>query len=70
VTSIGKNAFSSCNGLTSITSTNTTPPTLGSNYTLPTHTTYIIYVPVESVESYKAANNWSTYALQIQAIPA
>ena len=68
VTTIGSSAFSYCSGLTSITSLNTTPPTLTSNSTLPTHTTYIIYVPTGSVETYKAARYWKNKASQIQAI--
>lgn len=30
----------------------------------------VIYVPAESVDTYKAASGWSTYADRIQAIPA
>jgi hypothetical protein len=29
----------------------------------------IIYVPSASVDTYKAASGWSTYASRIQAIP-
>ena len=67
VTSIGNSAFHGCSGLTSITSLRTTPPTI-SILTLPTHTTYIIYVPTGSVETYKAAQYWKNKASQIQAI--
>ena len=66
VTNIGNNAFSRCSGLTSITVLATTPPTLGygglGNGS--------IYVPSESVETYKAASGWSDYASRIQAIPS
>ena len=68
VTTIGDSAFNGCNGLTSVTSLNITPPTLASNYTLPSHTNYIIYVPAESVETYKAAKIWRYKTSQIQAI--
>lgn len=42
----------------------TTPPTLGTGL-FPANTTYAIYVPDESVEAYKTATNWSTYAQYI-----
>lgn len=67
VTSIGDYAFGGCSNLTSMTVEATTPPTLGSNVFLNTYPT--IYVPTESVETYKAATNWSSYASRIQAIP-
>ena len=67
VTNIRMGAFQGCSGITSITSLNTTPPTLG-NSTLPTHTTYIIYVPAGSVEAYKTKQYWKNKASQIQAI--
>ena len=67
ISSIESRAFASCTGLTSITVESTTPPTLGSyvfNYT-----NCPIYVPSESVDAYKAASGWSSYASRIQAIP-
>lgn len=67
VTSVGTESFSNCSSLTSITFTQTTPPTLGTNVFYGTN--FPIYVPAESVEAYKAANNWSAYADRIQAIP-
>ena len=69
VTSIGKQAFYSCSSLTSITSLNTTPPTIANaNAFGNVPATCAIYVPAESVEAYKAANIWSTRAAYIQAI--
>lgn len=68
ITGIGESAFYYCSGLTSITIYATTPPTLGSNafdYT----NNCPIYVPAESVDTYKAASRWSSYASRIQAIP-
>lgn len=47
-----------------------TPPTLGINV-FDAHgmaATYPIYVPAESLDAYKAATNWSSYASRIQAI--
>lgn len=67
VTSIGSFAFSNCTSIPSITFTQTTPPELG--YMAFNGTNFPIYVPTESVEAYKAANNWSAYADRIQAIP-
>ena len=68
VTSIGSTAFSGCRGLTSVTINATTPPTLGSSAFNSTNTKLVIYVPAESVDTYKAAINWRTYASRIQPI--
>lgn len=68
VTTIGNNAFNGCRGLSSITSLNTTPPTIQSNTFTNVPATCPIYVPAESVETYKAADIWSTRAAYIQAI--
>jgi hypothetical protein len=68
VTSIDRQAFQNCESLTSVTVEATTPPTLGYgafNYT----NNCPIYVPSESVETYKSASGWSNYASRIQAIP-
>lgn len=69
VTNIGGWAFNTCTSLISITCNATTPPVLG---TEPFDNTNDcpIYVPSGSVEAYKTASNWSTYASRIQAIPA
>ena len=64
ITGIGSAGFSNTK-LTSVTCLSTTPPTLG-NYSLLGD--YPIYVPAESVATYKAATTWSTYASRIQAI--
>lgn len=66
ITSIGNSAFA-WSRLEDITVLATTPPTLGSGVF--EHTTCTIYVPSGSVEAYKTATNWSTYASRIQAIP-
>jgi hypothetical protein len=44
-----------------------TPPTLGTQVFQNTNLA-AIYVPADSVNAYKAASNWSTYANKIQAI--
>ena len=68
ISSIDNNAFSKCSGLTSVTVESTTPPTLG-GYGVFGYTSCPIYVPSESVDTYKAAYGWSSYASKIQAIP-
>ena len=68
VTSIGEDAFQSCTGLISLIVNATTPPQLGSNALAYTNDSPI-YVPASSVNAYKAASGWSTYASRIQAIP-
>ena len=68
VTSISRYAFSYCTGLISFTCEATTPPTLG-DYVLNNTNNCPIYVPAASVDTYKAASGWSTYASRIQAIP-
>ena len=65
---IGDNAFSYCSGLTSVTCLAENPPELGTS-TVFYNSTCPIYVPAESVDAYKSATNWSTYASRIQAIP-
>ena len=67
VTSIGDYAFSGCSRLTSITIQATTPPTLGTSPFKNTNNCPV-YVPSESLEAYKTATNWKTYASRIQSI--
>ena len=68
IASIGSGAFYGCRNLTSVTVNATTPPTLGSNAFSSTNN-YPIYVPASSVNAYKSASGWSSYASRIQAIP-
>ena len=67
VTTIGSTAFYNCTSLTSITIQATTPPTLGPSAFGNTNSCPI-YVPAESVDAYKSATNWSSYASRIKAI--
>lgn len=67
ITSIGGSTFLSCNSLTSMTINSTTPPTLGNNAFSNTNNCPI-YVPRESVDTYKSASGWSAYASRIQPI--
>jgi len=68
VTSIGNYAFYYCSSLTSITCNATTPPTLSSTSAFSNTNNCPIYVPSGSVNAYKAATNWSSFASRIQAI--
>ena len=68
VTTLGNYVFQDCTNLTNITVNALTPPTLGTNAFYNTNNCPI-YVPCESVSSYKSAENWSTYADRIQGIP-
>ena len=68
VNSIGEDAFFGCSGLTSITILNTTPPTLGSGAFDNTNNSRI-YVSSELVNTYKTAENWSSYSSRILSRP-
>ena len=61
VTKIGPNAFQDCYWLTSVYCKATTPPSLGSYSFDGTATGLKIFVPIESVSTYKSASNWSRY---------
>ena len=67
VTHIGNRAFIYCHKLTEVTVQATTPPSLGS---LAFHDSGIqrIYVPADSLDAYKTADDWKDYADKIQAI--
>ena len=70
VTSIGSSAFSYCYSLYTVIMLPTTPPTLGNSSVFSTSRQQHIYVPAESVEAYKTATNWSSYASIIEAMPS
>lgn len=63
-------AFENCTLLASVTVQSVTPPSLGNGVFSGTSQNLVIYVPAESVETYKAASGWSSYASRIQAIPS
>lgn len=54
--------------LESVTILATTPPSLGSGAFSKNGTLQTIYVPVESVDTYKEATNWNAYADYIEPI--
>jgi hypothetical protein len=60
VTSLGTNTFSGC-GLTTIYAKRATPPTAGNNCFYNVYNTCTLYVPVGSVDAYKAANEWKKF---------
>ena len=66
---IGNDAFSYCTSLTSVTCLAENPPELGNSVVFYNTNNCPIYVPPQSVDAYKSATNWSTYASRIQAIP-
>ena len=68
VTYIGSSAFRNCTLLISVTIQATTPPTISGSEFLNNASGRKIYVPAASVEAYKAASGWSTYADDIVAI--
>ena len=63
LTNIGWSAFYDCSGLTTIRIEATTPPTLG-NSAIPSNVT-TIEVPSASVDAYRSASGWSSYADEI-----
>ena len=63
--SIGDRAFMSCSNLECIKIGATTPPTLGSYAFDFCDALATIYVPTESVETYKSASGWSSYSTKI-----
>ena len=66
VTSIAGGAFSSCYGLTEIHLKPTTPPTLGSATVFTgVPSTCVFYVPSASLNDYKTAQYWSSFASQM-----
>ena len=67
VTSIGESVFWQCESLTSVTVNATTPPTLG-RYAFEYTNGCPIYVPSQSLDAYKSASRWSSYASRIQPI--
>ena len=70
ITNIGDAAFRFCSNLESVTVLATTPPTLGANVFDSNKSGRKIYVPAASLDAYKSATNWSSYASYMEAIPS
>lgn len=68
IQTIGTHAFDTCTALETITVSAPTPPVIGDDIFYNTPSTLKIYVPMTSVNLYKVANGWSTYAEQINGI--
>ena len=69
VTGFGYDAFSGCTSLTSVYCKATTPPSLGNINVFNNNASgRKIYVPIESVNSYKSAQYWSNYADAIEGL--
>ena len=68
VTRIDYKAFYDCCNIDEIIMLNTVPPTLGTSVFCTTNPSFVIYVPYESLNAYKTANNWSNYEPYIKPI--
>ena len=68
ITSVGRETFRSCLSLSHIKILAETPPSLDATAFNNTNSTFVFYVPNESVEAYKTATNWSAYADRIKPI--
>lgn len=68
VNNIGDDAFYNCTSLASVICRATTPPNIGTDIFKYCSSNLVIYVPAGSVEAYKTATNWSSYASKIKAI--
>lgn len=62
--------FDGCTALEKVTCLCMTPPFLQSNAFSDASQNLVIYVPASSLNAYKTATGWSTYASKIQAIPS
>ena len=67
LTEIGERSFEDCKNLTSLYIAAPTPPTLSSDAFNVISNELSIYIPAESVEAYKNAENWSEYSDRLVA---
>lgn len=65
VVEIGQAAFGGCCSLNKVYLRSTTPPRLLDDYVFKSESDIKFFVPMESVEAYKAADKWSKYATDI-----
>ena len=68
LTAFGVGTFYNCSSLEEVICRAVTPPTLSSYDFGNTNSTFVIYVPDESVEAYKSATNWSQYSDRIKPL--
>jgi len=68
ITSIGESVFYNNSDLNTLTIYATTPPSLGDGNFVGEMSISSIYVPVASVDTYKANNSWSNFSDYIYAI--
>lgn len=66
ISAIGTAAFYECYNLTGIYCKAETPPSCGDKIIYTDGSTYDIYVPIEAVEAYKGAPQWSSYVASIK----
>ena len=64
VANIGENAFGGCSALMRMTVRAAVPPTVGTMAFKDVSRTIPVYVPVESLDAYKAADVWNEFKLQ------
>ena len=69
IQTLGSGTFQNLSAFYDITCYAVTPPVFDGSIFRYTTIRGDIYVPAESVDTYKAASGWSTYARKIQAIP-
>lgn len=67
ISSIGIQAFGYCSSLKTVVCLSETPPSVTA-YSFSSNAELFFYVPDDSVEAYKTASNWSTYADRIKAL--
>lgn len=68
ITTYGSGVFYNCRSLQEVIIEAATPPTIGTNMFQSCIVLAAIYVPDNSVATYKAASNWSAYASIIKGI--
>ena len=61
VTDIGNYAFNKCSGLSSVTCEAITPPYCNGGYTFAQANRSLLYVPAESIEAYRQADQWKSF---------
>lgn len=64
----GNNTLAGCKSLESIIVPSVQPPTIGNSEFEFTNSTFKIYVPDGSVDTYKTATNWSAFASRIKPL--